>query len=156
MVHSEDRKPYRKNIYFSEADEKMYQELREYMLEDFPKLNISDVFRKMVITLYDLFIVSNPDVPYQVWLNQLKQLSLEKSSGEVIQKDLKVIKNQLDLITYLSLANYHIGIEGPMWEARSLKSIHSDLDENQKELILKISEVIKADRERGQVVKHSR
>lgn len=71
-----------------------------------------------------------------------------------VKKENRQLKRQLDQLTYLALANFHAA-NNPNWQAEELESVESSYDLEQKQLLDRIAELIKEDKDRGQTQKHS-
>ena len=70
------------------------------------------------------------------------------------KKENRQLKRQLDQLLYLSLANFHVSTN-PDWDVQELESVSSDYSVEQKQLLERVAQLIKEDKERGQIMKHS-
>ena len=139
-----DVKSIRKNFYFTEENNKKLDLIVDYLQEKShlgEGRNLSQSIMILIEFFYYFMIeTADPSLNYHQRFTQLS--------------DRHQLKRQLDQLTYLALANFHAA-NNPNWQAEELESVESSYDLEQKQLLDRIAELIKEDKDRGQTQKHS-
>lgn len=151
-----DVKSIRKNFYFTEENSKKLDLIVDYLQEKSHLGEGRNVSQSIMILIeffyYFMIETADPSLNYHQRFTQLSDR--HQSMIDEVKKENRQLKRQLDQLTYLALANFHAA-NNPNWQAEELESVESSYDFEQKQLLDRIAELIKEDKDRGQTQKHS-
>ncbi|HER0816500.1 TPA: hypothetical protein VJE30_001330 [Streptococcus pyogenes] len=142
-------------IYLNDNNYQKFEEVIGYLLgsDIYLKSNKSSIMIALIETFHRLFILPNEQLNYSERLAQLEKI--KDSQISQLESELKVIKRQLDQLNYLELTNFHAITKGAQFDVQELESIYSKIDPQQHELMARIDELVREDKERGQTIKYS-
>lgn len=115
--------------------------------------NFSNIMSLVLVTFHDLFIKTSKTENFAQRLRQLKKIQ-SKDSQDIL-REINFLKRQQDILTYIALANHHIGKNGQSYDVAKLESIQTGTDPNQSKLVKRIMDLLKQDIERSKTIKHS-
>lgn len=107
----------------------------------------------ILVTFHDLFIKTSKTDNFVQRLKQLKKI--QSKDSQAILREINFLKRQQDILTYIALANHHIGKNGASYDVAQLESIQTGTDPIQSKLVKRIMDLLKQDIERSKTIKHS-
>ena len=160
----------RKSIYFSEENEKLFERIRVYLNDQMYKsdaLSQTNIIM-MCMTVFDELFIQQGKRDFSNQLLFLKnQLSIDKNIGtqcpsihgeqhlNEIQKQLTYLQNQVDCIYYLCQEG--ILEKDETWQLSYLREASANgMDDRQKILLEKISDLRKREITTRKIMKHNR
>ncbi|HEO2476409.1 hypothetical protein PNO29_01355 [Streptococcus vestibularis] len=146
----------RVSIYFSNDRLEKLDRIIDYFKQEnllVEMKNVSQSIGYLIDTFEKLFLNADDETKgYEERLAQLMQR--DQTLFDEAKKENRQLKRQLDQLLYLSLANFHVSTN-PDWDVQELESVSSDYSVEQKQLLERVAQLIKEDKERGQIMKHS-
>lgn len=143
-------------FYIKKENQEKFDEVLLYLSQQkaFQTNSLSENINEVLSIFYDLFIESGKDAPLPERLQQLK--NIQPKDSKKLLAETNFLKRQLDILMYVSLANFQLGKKGKQFALSELSSIETSTDKDQQELMTQILKILQRDIERGQVIKHSK
>ena len=139
-----DVKSIRKNFYFTEENSKKLDLIVDYLQNKSHLGEGRNVSQSIMILIeffyYFMIETADPSLNYHQRFTQLSDR--HQSMIDEVKKENRQLKRQL-------------AANNPNWQAEELESVESSYDLEQKQLLDRIAELIKEDKDRGQTQKHS-